>query len=79
MSAPQSPPATGAFGPHPKHAILPVLAVAGFCGWLYLQHRGLLLEPTATDVTVMRPVADADASPAATPAAGEADGDATAP
>lgn len=79
MHAPPSPSAPGAFGPHPKHAILPVMAVVGFCGWLYLQHRGLVLEPTATDVTVMRPVTEADASTTDTPAAGEAGGDAAAP
>lgn len=81
MHSPQSPRSTGGFGPHPKHALLPVLAVVGFCGWLYLQHRDLELVPAGAAVTVMRPVADAadEVDEAAESAPAAADGDVATP
>ena len=44
------------WGPHPKHAILPVLLVLGVVGWVAYKNPGPIQASTAQQVTVMKPI-----------------------
>lgn len=44
------------WGPHPKHALLPLLLVLGVVGWVAYKNPGSLQSSTATKVTAMKPV-----------------------
>ena len=49
------------WGPHPKYAVLPVLLVLGVVGWVAAKNPGPIAAPTAQKVTVMKPIAGAQA------------------
>jgi hypothetical protein len=44
------------WGPHPKHAILPMLLVLGVVGWVAYKNPGPIQASTAQQVTVMKPI-----------------------
>lgn len=50
------------WGPHPKHAILPLLLVLGAVGWVAYKNFESVQSFTATKVTAMKPVEGAEAA-----------------
>jgi hypothetical protein len=44
------------WGPHPKHAILPVLLVVGVVGWVSAQNPGPMEAVKAQKVIAMKPI-----------------------
>lgn len=51
------------WGPHPKYAVVPVLAVLAVVAWVAANNPGPIDMPTGTPVTVMKPVEGADLAP----------------
>ena len=49
------------WGPHPKHALLPLLLVLGVVGWVAYKNPEPLQSSTATKVTAMKPVEGGEA------------------
>ena len=45
-----------AWGPHPKHALLPLVLVLGVVGWVAYKNPEPVQSSTATKVTAMKPV-----------------------
>ncbi len=54
-------------GPHPVHAVVPVLAAIVFSGWVWFADRGPLADSARLAVTAMKPVEGAAAAPADLP------------
>jgi hypothetical protein len=50
-------------GPHPKYAIVPVLAVLAVVGWVAAKNPGPVEVPAGTWVTAMKPVEGSDTAP----------------
>ena len=50
----------GTWGPHPGYALLPALAILGFCGWILSRNQGPIAPPSGTAVTAMKPIEGAD-------------------
>ncbi|MCE9631913.1 MAG: hypothetical protein K8S94_14510 [Planctomycetia bacterium] len=57
----------GFWGPHPLHAILPVLAIIGFSGWVWFANRGPLADTARMAVTALKPIDGTAADPAELP------------
>lgn len=51
------------WGPHPKYAVVPVLAVIAVVGWVAANNPGSIEVPTGTPVVVMKPVEGTDLAP----------------
>jgi hypothetical protein len=59
--------ASQTWGPHPLFAILPVVAMLGCSGWIWLANRGPLPAPSEVAIVALKPVTGLSAEPAELP------------